>query len=265
MHSVLFFLCVDAFLEVVEVDPALCLLIQLRAQPLLLLRQLLQPDIIAAAGRLGLAARLELLLQRSDLLIDGLKFPLLLVGKFQLLLPRPLRLRFFGFFRLFCLLRRALAHPVGPVAGKDLDRPAAAHLKDRIRHLVKEEPVVRDGNDRPRKALQIILEDRQRRHVQIVGRLVQQQYVRRSHQNGQQIHPPPFAAGEPADHRLLQIRREEKPLEHRLGRECPLVGPDLVRNAVDEVKDLLVQIQLAPKHLLYHRHTSHFGQVQIIF
>ena len=87
MHSALFFLRVDALLEVVEIDPALHSLVQLRAQPLLLVCQLLQADIIAAAGRLRLPARLELLLQRGDLAVDGLKFPLLLIGKFQLFLP----------------------------------------------------------------------------------------------------------------------------------------------------------------------------------
>lgn len=108
---------VDLLLEVVQVDPALRLFVKFGAQPLLLVRQLLQPDVIAAAGFLRAAAGGELLLQLRQDRVDRLELPLLVIRELQLLLPRPLRLRFFGLFGLFRLLflrRAALARPVGP-------------------------------------------------------------------------------------------------------------------------------------------------------
>ena len=53
--------------------------------------------------------------------------------------------------------------------------------------------------DGTREALQIVLQNGEGHHVQIVGRLVQQQDVGGFHQNGQQVQPPPLSAAEPSD------------------------------------------------------------------
>ena len=84
---------VDLLLEVVQVDPALRLFVKFGAQPLLLVRQLLQPDVIAAAGFLRAAAGGELLLQLRQDRVDRLELPLLVIRELQLLLPRPLLAR----------------------------------------------------------------------------------------------------------------------------------------------------------------------------
>ena len=67
-----------------------------------------------------------------------------------------------------------------------------------------------DGAGKP---LQIVLQNREGHHIQIVGRLVQQQHIGRFHQNGQQIQPPPFAAAEPRHEAVLCFGREEEMLQ----------------------------------------------------
>ena len=90
---------VDLLLEVVQVDPALCFRVQLCRQALLLGRERLQADIVAAAGLLLLPARRQLRIQLRDHAVDGVKFPLLVVGEFQLLLARTFRGGLFLLFR----------------------------------------------------------------------------------------------------------------------------------------------------------------------
>ena len=70
------------------------------------------------------------------------------------------------------------------------------------------------GNHSPRKGIQILFQYRKRRDIQVVGRFVQQQYVRRFHQNAQQVQPPLFPAAEFADGHPLQFRWEQEPFQH---------------------------------------------------
>ena len=135
-------LCVDALLEVVQIDPALRFRVQLRRQPFLLVRERLQPDIVAAADLLLLFARGQLCFELRNHAVDRVKFPLLVVGEFQLLLTRTLRNWFFLLFGLLFLRGRPFARPVGPVAGKHVDAALRAHLEDGVRQLVEEEAVV---------------------------------------------------------------------------------------------------------------------------
>ena len=100
--------------------------------------------------------------------------------------------------------------------------------------------------DGPREGLQIVLQDGEGGHVQVVGGLVQQQHVGCRHQDGEQVQPPPLPAGELADGLGLQVRREEKALHHGLGGEGALLGLHLVTDLVDEVVDPLVEVQLPP-------------------
>ena len=94
------------------------------------------------------------------------------------------------------------------------------------------------------EALEIVLQDGEGGHVQVVGGLVQQQDVGGLHQHGQQVQPPPLPAGEPPDGHRLQVAGEQEPLHHLVGGEGALVGPYLVGDVVDEVVDPLVQVQL---------------------
>ena len=100
------------------------------------------------------------------------------------------------------------------------------------------------GDHRPGKALQIIFQNGQGQNVQIVGGLVQQQNVGGFHQNAQQIESPPFAARQPPDGHRLPLGRKEETLHHLLGREGAFVGVGLFRDAVNEVIDPHIQIQL---------------------
>ena len=93
------------------------------------------------------------------------------------------------------------------------------------------------------KLLQIILQNGQGHHIQIVGRLVQQKHVRGFHQHGQQVESSPLASGKLADGHTLQIRREQEPLHHLLGGEGALHGFHFPGNLMDEVVHPLAQIQ----------------------
>ncbi|CAN4049886.1 Serine/threonine protein phosphatase, partial [Dysosmobacter welbionis] len=95
------------------------------------------------------------------------------------------------------------------------------------------------------EAQEIILQNGEGGHVQVVGGLVQQQHVGGFHQHGQQIQPPPLPAGEPPDGHRLKITGEEEPLHHLVGGEGALIGPDLIGDVVDKVVDPLVQVQLS--------------------
>ena len=73
---------VNFFFQLVQIDPALCFLLQLGLQHRLLFLKLLESHIIAAAPALGCLALCQSALQGSELIVDGLKFQLLLVGEF---------------------------------------------------------------------------------------------------------------------------------------------------------------------------------------
>lgn len=77
-------------------------------------------------------------------------------------------------------------------------------------HTIQEEPIVRNDHRRAREAVQIVLKNRKRLDVQIVRRLVEQQYVGREHQHAAKIQPPPLAAGEPAHLGILLLRGKRK-------------------------------------------------------
>ena len=91
---------------------------------------------------------------------------------------------------------------------------------------------------------QIVLQDGERLHVQIVGGLVQQQDVGRAHQDAQQIQPAPLAAGQPSDGGELEVGREQEPLHHLRGGHTALPGAQLGGDFVDVVVGALIGIQL---------------------
>ena len=64
-----------------------------------------------------------------------------------------------------------------------------------IHHPVKKIAVMRNHHHGAGEIIEVILEHCQRLHVEVVGRFVKQQYIRRSHQNPQQEQATPLAAG----------------------------------------------------------------------
>ncbi len=114
--------------------------------------------------------------------------------------PDPLELALQGFltfgFALFLLLQagsllfkpgRVIAFPRNPVTPVQLENPAS--------NVIKEVAVVGDGNHRPGIALQVVFEPGDRFGIEVVGGLIQEQYVRRLQQEAAERHPPLFATG----------------------------------------------------------------------
>ena len=71
-----------------------------------------------------------------------------------------------------------------------------------------------NSNNCSGKAVQVILQHRQCRNIQVVRRLVQQQHVRRRHKHTQKIQTTLLAAAELINRHPLQLRREQKALQH---------------------------------------------------
>ena len=88
-----------------------------------------------------------------------------------------------------------------------LDDQGAGH------DVVEEGPVVADQQDRPLILDQQAFEQLQRLDVEVVGRLVQDQHVRRPGEQLGQQEPAPLAAGEELDQAPRPLGREEEVLE----------------------------------------------------
>lgn len=147
---------VDLFFQLIQIYPPLRLFFQSGLQLRLTGLELLELHIVAAAALLLRLAGGDLSLQLRQVRVDGLKFPLLLEGKFQFPFPGTL-CRGLGLFRLGRegLFRPALGLPVRPVAGEPVDLPVSPDLEDGLRQLVQEEPVMgyrqNGGRGKPRR------------------------------------------------------------------------------------------------------------------
>ena len=162
----------DLLRQFCQVHPALGLVLELCFQVGELILKLLQFDEIRTGGFLLLLVLFDGGLQTGDVVVDGGVFPFLLVGELELLFPGTF-LHGSGLFGFYGLLRPALCHPVRPVSGENFHRAAALHFKDLIRQLVQQDAVMGDGDDGAGKGLEVIFEDGQGHHIQIVGGLVQ--------------------------------------------------------------------------------------------
>ncbi len=96
---------------------------------------------------------------------------LVLVGGQQLLLVR------------FPLQQIVVKAPTIP------QQPALPNLDDAPHNAIQEFPVVRDDQDAPRIRLQVILKPEQRRQIQVIRGLVQQEKVGLLHQQTRQVSP----------------------------------------------------------------------------
>ena len=72
----------------------------------------------------------------------------------------------------------------------------AVDLADPLGHMVEEVTVVRDADNGTGILLQMLLQPVDRLGVQVVGRLIQQQYVRLLEQQSAKGHPATLASGQ---------------------------------------------------------------------
>ena len=103
--------------------------------------------------------------------------------------------------------RSLLAPPVVP-GTREVRRAAGLELEHRGRHRFEEPAVVRDEDDRSVDRLQLALQPLEARHVQVVGRLVEEQQVRVAAERAGQRGAGQLSAGE-GRQRALEIRRRE--------------------------------------------------------
>ncbi len=102
---------------------------------------------------------------------------------------------------------------------------------------------MRDSQHDTGEMVQIILQNPQRADVEVVCRLVQNQEVRRAHQNPEQIEPSLLSSGQLADRCVLHGRRKQESVAHISGRDKPVRGPDIFRRAAHIVNDALGFVQ----------------------
>ena len=117
---------------------------------------------------------------------------------------------------------------------------AAIELEDPAGDVVEKVAVVRDRDDGARVVLEKALEPGDRFGVEMVGRLVEQQQVRRSQQQAAQRDTAPLAAGEGRDIRVRrrQAQRVHRELDARV--EVPALRRfDLVLNLALLLEDLV--------------------------
>ena len=101
---------------------------------------------------------------------------------------------------------------------------------------------MRYRNHDPLEMIQIILQNRQRADIQVVGRLVEQKDVWRAHQDMEQIESAPLAARQLADQRVLHMGREQEPFQHLGCRYQPVRRPHVlchIFNVVDHAHRLI--------------------------
>ena len=137
-----------------------------------------------------------------------------------------------------------------------------------------------DQDERPRPAIEQVLELVQGVHIEVVGGLVEEQHVRLVHQDAQQHQPPPFAAGQLARGRPLGVPTQPEPVEQLAGGRRALGGAERAAHLGDRLPRgerriqssvVLPQVtqphRLAADDLAGHRHfggghrrrTSHTG------
>ena len=88
-----------------------------------------------------------------------------------------------------------------------------AHLDDLRRELVDEVPVVRDEDQRAPEVRERVEQHVLRVEIEMVGRLVEEQRVRRSQQHAGDGEPRPLAAGQHAGLLVDVVARKQEPAE----------------------------------------------------
>ena len=119
-----------------------------------------------------------------------------------------------------------------------------------------------NGDNRTGKAVEVILQNRKRRDIQIIRRFVQKQYVRCRHQHTQQIQAAFFTATELGHRHPLQLRRKEEAFQHLCRADALAVGRfniiicflDIFQHTHIAVGKLAVLRKIANFHSLAYAH-----------
>ena len=126
-----------------------------------------------------------------------------------------------------------------------------------VGHRVEKLPVVADHQHRALELLEPGFEPDQRVQVQVVGRLVEQQQVGRTHQRAGQLQPHAPAAGE-AVHRVVEFGRLESQTEdQRLGTRRRVMGAGVVQFHVGMGHAVAVVAGLGRGYFLLCREQAH--------
>ena len=119
-----------------------------------------------------------------------------------------------------------------------------------------------NGDNRTGEAVEIILQNRKRRNIQVICRFVQKQHVRCRHQHTQQIQAAFFTATELGHRHPLQLRREEEAFQHLRCADALAVGRfnviirflDIFQHTHIAVREFAVLCKIANLHSLAYAH-----------
>ena len=112
------------------------------------------------------------------------------------------------------------------VAGVEL-RAAFVQMQNVRRHAIEELAVVRDHHQHAGIFQKPLLEPEHRIEIEMVGRLVEQQQVRRHHQRAREIEPHAPAAGEIRDRHAMRLGPEAEPVQQPAGARLGVVAVDV--------------------------------------
>src|SRR5262249_59763563 len=91
---------------------------------------------------------------------------------------------------------RRLLDPPGVPGSGEVDRASAAELEDAVRDRFEEPAVVGNQDDAGVERLQFLLEPLEARHVEVVGRLVEQQQIRVAYERARERGARELTSGE---------------------------------------------------------------------
>ncbi len=116
-----------------------------------------------------------------------------------------------GVFDFFIVQQLVLARLVGREVARERQQTAAVEFDDAGGNVVQEAAVVGNEQDRAAEFAQQAFEPHDRREVEVVGRLVEQQHVRRRHQRHGQRHALLHTARQRAHQRVArQVQAVER-------------------------------------------------------
>jgi hypothetical protein len=123
-------------------------------------------------------------------------------------------------------LLRTLMFEARVIAGVELRAPVV-QMQNMRRHAVEELAVVRDHQQHAGILQQPLLEPEHRIEIEMVGRLVEQQQIRRHHQRAREIQAHAPAAGEIRNRLAMRLRLETEPVQQPAGACFRVVAVDV--------------------------------------